>query len=174
MRVTSADVMSLNAKITKGADADARTWASAEDWQHFSQLMAEHDVLVLGRNTYDDLIRLTLEKERLRVVLTHHPEQYAARAVPGQLEFMSASPAELLERLTARGFKRLLLVGGQVNSQFWSAGLVDEAYITIEPFIFGKGRAFLSGVEDDIQLRLVEVKQLNRQGTLLARYAVAK
>jgi dihydrofolate reductase len=174
MRITSADVMSVNAKITKGVAADARTWASAEDWQHFSQLMGQHDVIVLGRNTYDDLIRLTLEKERLRVVLTHHPEQYAAKAVPGQLEFVNASPAELLEQLKARGFERLLLVGGQVNSQFWAAGLVDEAYITIEPLVFGKGQDFLSGVESDTKLRLLEVKQLNKQGTLLAHYAVEK
>jgi dihydrofolate reductase len=90
------------------------------------------------------------------------------------MEFMDASPQELLERLEARGYKRILLVGGQVNTQFWAADLVDQAFVTVEPLVFGQGRNLLDGADLDVRLQLQSVKQLNKRGTLLLHYLVDK
>lgn len=173
MHVTSTDVIAVNGRITKGADGDAHEWASPEDWQHFKALRQAHEVLVMGRGSYES-VRPKAEAGRLRVVLTHHPAEYADRAVPNQLEFVSQAPEELLQALEARGFTKVLLVGGQTNTQFFAAGLVDELFVTIEPVVFGAGRTLLDGLEADLQLRLVEVKQLNDRGTLHVHYLVDK
>ena len=173
MHITSSDAISLNGKITKGVDADARTWTSPEDAQHLRRLIGAHDVLIMGRTTYD-MVQPAPELGRLRLVLTHHLEAYASQVVAGQLEFASASAVELLQQLEHRGFRRALLLGGQVNALFWNARLVDEAYLTFEPLIFCQGRNLLQDITSDATLQLRSIKQLNRQGTLLAHYLVEK
>lgn len=173
MRIISSDAVSLNGKLTKGGDADSRTWTSPEDARHLRNLIAEHDVLIMGRTTYD-MVHPDPEPGRLRLVLTHHPEEYDAKVVAGQLEFVDASVTKLVQQLKRRGYKRALLLGGQVNTQFWNAGLVDEAYLTFEPLIFSQGRNLLQDVSSDKTLRLVSIGQLNKRGTLLAHYLVEK
>lgn len=173
MRIISADAISVNGKITLGIDANAYTWTSAEDKAHFRALIDAHDVLVMGSTTYKAVHPQT-EPGRLKIVLTRHPERYQDKSVQDQLEFISALPHELVEQLQARGFKKILLVGGQVNTQFWAAGLVDEAYITVEPFMSGTGKTLLDGADFTASLRLLSIERLNAQGTLLAHYAVEK
>lgn len=171
MHITSIDVMSLNGKITKGADADAHTWSSKEDWEQFKLVREAHEVLIMGRGSYES-VRPKPEPGRLRVVLTHHPEEYDTEAVPGQLEFINQSPEDVVQLLEKRGFTRVLLVGGRVNTQFSARGLVNEMYVTIEPFVFGKGRNLLDDLDLNLNLQLESMQQLNNRGTLFLHYKV--
>ena len=133
-------------------------------------------MIVVGRTTYQALrASLKLHKKQLRVVLTAHPERLAGQAVPGQLEFSSEQPAELVARLEKLGYDRMLLTtGGQGNSAFLRAGLVHELYTTVEPYIFGSGAALLANELLNVQLHLQSVKQLNDRGTLLLHYFVER
>lgn len=171
MQVVSVDAMSANGKITKGEDANAHTWTSPEDWVHFRTLRDSFDLLVMGSGAYRS-VRPAPEPGRLRIVLTHTPAAYAHLTVPGQLEFITANCKDLISMLEKRGFTRMMLVGGQVNTQFWAAGLVNEAYITVEPKLFGQGRLLADDVDFAADLALQSIKQLNKQGTLLLHYFV--
>jgi dihydrofolate reductase len=147
-------------------------WSSKEDWEQFLALRQQYDLLVMGRKTYDAVLP-TPEADRLRVVLTSHPDEYAAAVVPGQLEFSALRPKELIAALEARGYTSLLLLGGgKVNGAFLAAGLGDELYLTIEPVVFGNGVPLLSATDVTISLKLLESQQLNEQGTLLLHYAI--
>jgi dihydrofolate reductase len=170
MHIVSADVMSVNGKITKDA-ADSHSWTSAADWKHFKSLRDSHDLLVLGRGTYE-VVQPQPEAAWLRIVLTHHPENFKDKTVPGQLEFLNKSPEQLIKLMEKRGFTRMLLLGGEVNTAFWAAGLVNEAFITIEPSIFGQGKNLAEGVDFSADLHLQSVIQLNKRGTLLLHYLV--
>lgn len=171
MHIVTTDAISVNGKITKGDDADAHTWTSSEDWEHFKKLRDSFDLLVMGSVTYD-AVQPKPEAGQLRVILTRNPEAYKDQAISDQLEFVTATPKELVSQLEARGFSRMLLVGGQVNTQFWAAGMVNEAYITIEPKLFGTGKVLASDADFAANLTLQSVKQLNQQGTLLLHYTV--
>jgi len=175
VHITLASVVSLNGKITRGDESNIHAWTSAEDWQHFLQLRDRHEVVVLDRPTYEQ----TQPKPKpatLRVVLTRSPERYQRQEVPGQLEFMAAeTPQKLVDHIASRGYTTVLLAGGAtLTSDFLAAGLVDELYLTLEPYLFGLGKPLLAARQLDVSLRLLSCTPLNERGTLLAHYAVHK
>lgn len=173
MQVTLAYVMSANGRITKGDDPNVHDWSSDEDSRHFIDLRDNADVVVVDRTTYE-LMQLEPEAGRLRVVMTHHPEEYASKAVPGQLEFTSEPASELIKRLADTGKQRLLVAGGRhVSAEFLADNVVDDLYLTYEPILFSQGNIMLADETWlEVPLRLQSVKQLNERGTLLAHYIV--
>ena len=51
-------------------------------------------------------------------------------------------PADLVQRLRARGHRRLLIEGGGITvSRFLDAGMVDRLHVTVAPLVIGSGRA---------------------------------
>lgn len=172
MKIILVDVSSADGFITNGTTDQVSHWSSKEDSAHFWSLIGQHDLLVMGRKTYE-AVRPKPEPGRLRMVLTNNPEGFADIAVPGQLEFSALSPDELVKTLELRGYTSMLLLGGgMVNGEFVAAGLGDELYLTIEPMLFGRGVPLLGGTTTAISLKLLKSTQLNEQGTLLLHYAL--
>jgi dihydrofolate reductase len=173
MKITMVAVSSVDGRLTAGADPQISHWSSKEDWDHFLQIMSQHTAVVMGRKTYE-AAKPAPQPERLRVVLTRHPEEFRAATVPGQLEFSSLSPVELVRDLEARGHDALMLVGGgEINAAFVGAGLVDELYLSIEPVAFGGGVTLLGKTPLFCNLQLLGMEQLNDRGTLLLHYRLA-
>jgi len=68
----------------------------------------------------------------------------------------------------------MLLVGGStVNTLFLKHSLVDELYITTEPYIFGTGKTIVEDEDLYVSLKLISFKKLNKQGTLRLKYKVS-
>ncbi len=176
MKIILVAAISIDGKITRGADSDVSKWTSAEDADHFANLRASRNLLVMGRKTYEAMRpKIRLSSGKLRVVLTNSPESYKAETVNGQLEFSNESPTVLIGKLEDQGYSEMLLLGGgQIHSLFITAGLVDEIYLTVEPKLFGKGTDFAAGIQPDMSLKLLSIKQLNSRGTLLAHYKILK
>lgn len=171
MKIIIPAVMSADGRITKGDIGQAHHWSSKEDFAFFSELIAQHDALVMGRKTYE-VVNPKPTPDKLRLVLTTQPERFAEQVIPNSLEFMKATPKEVVQELDKRGHKQALLVGGApVHAEFLREGLVDELHLTIEPLLFGAGLPLIDGALD-IAMNLLEVRQLNAQGTLLLHYAV--
>lgn len=152
-------VMSADGKITRG-DKGPNLWASPEDQARFEHLKKKIGVLIMGRKTYEAALRQAQGK------------------LPGGIERIVMShggptPREVVAGLEKRGIHKALLVGGsELNAAFFKEKLVSEIYLTIEPKIFGEGLPLAQGVPLDVQLELLDVKQLNQQGTLLLHYRV--
>jgi dihydrofolate reductase len=176
MHVILIAAQSLDGFITR-PDAPGSGFASAEDQKHFHAALTGFDCSVMGGVTYRgsrDLICAQPMAKRLRVVLTHTPANYNEQAQPGSLEFSNDTPEKLLAGLRARGFARCALLGGaQVHSLFFSARLVDEIWLTVEPMLFGGGTPLLA-TATDVRLELLESEKLNAAGTLLLRYRVVR
>ena len=159
----------LNHKV----DEHASDWTSKEDHSHYSEMLQKYKLQLMGVNTYEaykDRIKLSLNHRR--IIFTHTPEKY--QAVPGKIEFTNESFSAVLAGLEADGFKHgLLLGGGSIFTQFLQQGLIDEAYITVEPLTFGEGVPFLPesmSMKDFKYLELDSSKTLNEQGTILLHY----
>jgi dihydrofolate reductase len=169
-------VVSIDGRTTRGQKPNTFDWASAEDQAHFARLKNEFPVIVMGSGTYlavKDYLQLS--PTTLRIVMTQHVEEFAAKRVPGQLEFSSETPRDLLHRLAAQQIERVLLVGGShINSAFFTAGLIDEIQLTLEPWVFGEGLSLSSGTQLNLLLNLKSVELLNSTGTLLLKYQVSK
>ncbi len=176
MHVTLLAAQSLDGFITR-QDTPGSGFTSPEDKAYFRRVLAGFDCSVTGGVTYRlsrDLHQASLVVQRLRMVLTRTPEQHAADTRPGTLEFTSEAPGQLLASLRARGFARCAVLGGaQVHSLFFAAGLIDEAWLTVEPVLFGGGTPLLA-TQASVQLELQSSEKLNAAGTLLLRYRVLR
>lgn len=175
MKVIMVAVSSLNGKITKGEDPNIYSWTSKEDSELFFSLIAKNNLIVMGSKTYEAARKIIKHKKnKLRIVLTRNPNKYLDQVIKGILEFTSENPSELIKKLESRGYRKMLLVGGsEINALFLRKNLVNEICLTLEPKIFGKGQGLVSEENLDVKLKLVSIKKLNSQGTLLLKYRVA-
>lgn len=172
MRVILVMVSTIDGKITKWDSEAVWQWTSKEDKTYFKKLITKHNLIVMGRKTFE-AAKPKPEKGKLRIIMTQNPHTYALLAAAGQLEFTDEEPRELIARLESQGFTQMLLVGGAaVNTQFLKEELVDELWLTIEPRIFGSGKALTLPVNLDISLKLISMEKLNNQGTLLLKYLI--
>lgn len=173
MKITLVVATSVDGKITMG-NVSGDSWTSTEDKKFFHLMRDRHNLIVMGRGTYDvarPIMKLT--SGILRVVLTHHPEKYKSEEVSGQLEFSSEQPLKLVKRLSDEGYKEMLLVSGaEVTTEFFKAGLIDEVYLTLEPWIFGAGKPVVTAEELNIKLQLKSMRKLNKRGTVLLHYKI--
>lgn len=144
-------------------------WSSKEDKKLFMQTSKRAGVVILGNNTYETFPSPL--PGRLHVVLTTNLAD--KQSSPGEIEFTDRSPAEIVADLEARGYTEAVLTGGaQVNALFLAANLVDEIWLTVEPYIFGVGLDLFRGVTFDLRATLLEVRQLNEGGSVLLRYGL--
>ena len=174
MKVILSMVMSADGKTTKWGGPKTHEWTSKEDHAHFLSLLAKSSAIIMGRKTFDAVkSEIKLSPERLRIVLTNRPNEYESVSVGGQLEFTNDTPQEILKKLKDRGYAQVLLAGGeQINALFFKAKLIDEVWLTIEPFIFGCGHNFVAEAKLNITMQLKSVDKLNEQGTIVLKYQV--
>ncbi len=174
MKIIMVAVSSLNGKLTKGKDPNIYSWTSKEDSKLFFSLIEKNNLIVMGGKTYEAARKIIKHKKnKLRIVLTRNPEKYFKETIKGVLEFTDESPLKLIARLGNRGYKKILVVGGsEVNTLFLKSKLVNEIYLTIEPKIFGSGTNLLNEENFDVSLKLIGLKKLNKQGTLLLKFRV--
>ncbi|MGC4071522.1 MAG: dihydrofolate reductase family protein [Nibricoccus sp.] len=175
MRVTLIAAQSLDGFITKHTTPGS-DFTSPADQVYFRNALAGFDCSVMGAETYRtarEQIRERMTSPRLRIVLSRSPASFAADFLPGRLEFSSATPAQLMDEMNARGLRQCALLGGsQIHSLFLHARLVDELWLTIEPVLFGTGTPLLSQTADT-RLRLLSEQKLAAD-TLLLKYEVLR
>lgn len=180
MKITAIAVTSIDGRFTKNSEKNIYHWSSPEDFAHFRSVVEKNNLLVMGSGTYEPVKQikesgLKPEKERLRVIMTKNPQKYKKFFIPGQMEFTDEPPQQLITRFEKQGYKKMLFVGGRkLLVTFLQAKLIDEIYITIEPHIFGNGDLIQTHKSLDIQLELLGVKKLNKQGSLLLTYKILK
>lgn len=172
MKVILVVVTSADGRSTKGILAP-QYWASLEDQSFFKSLFKKHKLFVLGRKTFlSPQPTVKPNPKNLKIILTKNPQKYSQYQVDEQLEFSNDPPISLVKKLKARGFKQLVLIGGEsVNKAFFEAKLVNEFWLTLEPKLFGKGKGIVSDIVN-VNLKLLSLKKLNPQGTLLLKYQV--
>jgi dihydrofolate reductase len=174
MKVILIFVSTLDGKVTRWGQPEVSAWSSPEDQAYYRSILEAASLIVMGSHSYKaDTFHPSANRQF--IIMTRHPDQYQHLAIPGQLEFTHETPAELIHRCSRQGHQQMLVAGGpHVASSFLKEQLIDELWLTIEPRIFGTGSNFATEVNLDIQLRLLQIEQVNEQGTLITRYAVQK
>jgi dihydrofolate reductase len=134
----------------KNGDIDWLSIVHPVDEAHGYQAFIDSvDVIIIGRGTYDTVLAMPewpYPKKRV-IVMTHRPAQPRANE-----EFFSGSPQELLSRLA--GARRVYVDGGQIVSQFFAAGFVDDVTLSVIPIVLGEGLRLFHGGEGEHRLDL--------------------
>ncbi|CAI8889955.1 MULTISPECIES: dihydrofolate reductase family protein [Pseudomonas] len=123
----------------------------------YSTFIADKDVIVMGRGTYEKVLTFdTWFYDRPVVVLS---EQLVDTPVPealqGKLRFSNHAPADLMAELASQGVARVYVDGGQMVQSFLRDGLLADMVITTVPVLIGSGRSLFGALAQDIALDLV-------------------
>ncbi len=147
-------------------------WTSKEDAQFFSERTKKAGVIVMGRSTFETIGRPL--PGRLTIVYSSQPKPIELEKYDdSQLRFTNLAPAELLKQLATEGFVEVAICGGaSIYTQFMKAGVVDTAYLTVEPVIFGSGIKLFSEPLDN-ELVFQKLHQLSEQ-TVVLEYSVSQ
>lgn len=147
--------VSLDGYIAR-ADGGLDWLAPFEGEDHgYAGFLAGVDALVIGRGTYDTVLRFRdwpYAGKRV-VVCTSRP----ATAIHGE-EFWTGTPRALAQRLAGEGVGRVYLDGGVLVSSFLREGLVDELTLNLVPLVLGDGRPLFSNGLPELPLRLETVR----------------
>jgi len=115
----------------------------------YDTFMSSVDTIVIGRRTYETVLEYETWPYFAKrvIVMTHRP----AKAHHAE-EFYSGSALKLANRLTDA--RRVYVDGGNVLSQFFAAGLIDDVTISVIPIVLGNGIRLFSGGEGEHRLEL--------------------
>ena len=132
----------------------------------FQNALSHVDAVVVGRNTY--IAAADRLRKRNTFVLSSRPKTLVRRGMVKFVNPAAVSLPKLLEK-----YKSVAILGGGTVYRFMlEKGLLDEIFITIEPLIFGRGKAMFVGGTKTMHMRLLSARQLNRTGTLLLHYQI--
>ena len=136
----------------------------------YNALMANVDVLVMGRNTYDTVLTFGFwpYEGKQVVVLTSRP----LTPLYGETSF-NGTLSDLLPALATRGLKHVYLDGGNVVRQGLQQQLVDELTLSWVPATIGKGVRLFEGDMSMSQWKLTG-QQGFPSGLVQARYKFDK
>lgn len=164
--------MTVNGKI---ADIkDDTSWTSKEDWDGFRAICKKAGNAIIGRRTYEMVIKENSQiSDILTVVLTHN-RKLMTKKFPHTI-FTDKHPRDVLAMLEEKGYKEALVCGGGIlNSSFFKEELIDELYIDIEPIILGRGIPLFADSDFESRLKLLKVKTLSNSQTIQLHYKIVK
>lgn len=142
-------------------------WSSPEDKKLFVRLTKQAGVMVMGSHTFDTLGKAL--PGRQTIVYTHQPGKYQLDGVTTS----QAPPRQLVRQVAAQGYSSLAICGGaQIYDQFLQAGVVDELYLVVEPYLFGQGVSLLTS-QFQTKLQLLDCRLLN-PNTICLHYSIKR
>ncbi|MDP9249264.1 MAG: dihydrofolate reductase family protein [bacterium] len=166
IKFTAFAAVSIDGRIAQHAKSGT-DWTSREDWRFFQAALGRMDAVIAGRNTYE-VAKDKLGK-RNTIVLTSKVRDIR---ISGSVVFLNPKSYDLKKFLQSKKYKKVGIVGGaKVYDYCLRNKLLDELYLTVEPYVFTKGVPLFSGREfTKHRFKLASVKKLNKQGTILLQY----
>ncbi len=175
MKVVMAMSISLNGLVAR--ENGEEDWLPYEGWDELLVVEVKNfNNIVMGRETYELVTTLYPDYNfdsvtaAKKVIVTRNRNY----TVPGEEYEIVHSPEEALSLLEMAGMDRVLLLGGgKLNTEFLMRRLVDEIWLTINPFILGQGRPFISPDNFENELQLQSCEQITKD-RLLVKYSVSR
>jgi dihydrofolate reductase len=120
----------------------------------YKDFIATVDVIIMGRATYEKVLTFgAWPYEGKHVVVLSSRALAIAPERKADVEVLSGEPADVLKRLSERGFTHAYVDGGQTVQRFLSAGLIEKLIVTRIPVLIGRGIPLFGPVPGDIPLR---------------------
>jgi dihydrofolate reductase len=168
-RVIYSAAISLDGYI---ADADGGV-----DWLHDAMVKGESydlpefqrsiDGVLMGSRTYEKALAMGAGGSKKAPVWVFSKRELPARKY---VTVTSASPAEVVATIAARGITRAWLMGGGLlASSFLRDGLLDEVALGVMPVVLGAGIPAFGPLHSRAKLNLVESKAY-KGGAMSLRY----
>lgn len=157
---------SIDGRIAKDSHSGT-DWTSKEDWNFFQKSLVNMDAVIVGHNTY--IVAENRFKKRNAIVLT---SKINSPRIKDNVVFLNPAKSDLKEFLRNKNYKKIAILGGAKVYNFCLENkILDEFFVTIEPYVFTAGMPMFSGSKfKKYNFVLESVKKLNKKGTLLLKY----
>jgi dihydrofolate reductase len=130
----------------------------AEDFG-IAEFYSSVDTLVMGRKSYETALGFPeWPYSHLRVIVLSHSNPVIPLALVNNVEYMSGSPAEVVQYLESSGAHHVYVDGGQTFQGFLQSGLINEITLTTIPILLGGGIPLFGSIKRDLALQLVNSK----------------
>ena len=138
----------------------------------YTAFIAAIDAIVMGRGTFDTVLKFHRWPFRKPVIVLTTRECNAVLPAGACVEFMSGAPRDVVARLAERGMTHLYIDGGVTIQRFLDAGLIDRMTITRVPVIIGDGIPLFGPTRGDLRLEHLATRSY-ASGLVTSEYAVA-
>jgi len=125
----------------------------------FAAFMGTLDGMIMGRNTFDQImdLKVWIYGDLPVTVLSHSPLG-PVKLAGARVERKAKSPEELIQELAKQGLSRLYIDGANVVQQFLAAGLLDQIVLTQVPAVLGRGIQLFQAPLPEEEWEVTEVK----------------
>lgn len=140
----------------------------------YSRFMADVDVLVMGRNTFEHVLKFdSWPYGSMPVIVLSNGGVTLPSNIPSGVSVSKERPKELVTRLAHRGAKKIYVDGGQTIQRFFAAGLIDDITLTVIPVMLGAGKPLFGSLPARVDLEH-EHTQAFEFGFVQSRYRVIR
>ena len=141
-----------------------------ENVDAYSEFVKDIDTVVMGRNTYHQIVTELSPDEWVyqdftTYVVTHNPKELSDK-----IHFVNESPVDLVKRLRKEKGKGIWICGGaNLIQQLVKEDAIDCYYITVIPTILGSGIRLFENADHVIKLSLLKTQSYNGMIDLIYR-----
>lgn len=120
----------------------------------FADFMAGIDALVMGRNTFEQVLSFGQWPYPMPVFVLSTTLSTIPEGFQGKVDFMKGDPETVVASLNERGFRNLYIDGGLVIQAFLAADLIDEMIITTASVVLGEGVPLFGALDGALEFKL--------------------
>lgn len=128
----------------------------------YSEFVKSIDTILMGWNTYRQIVTELSPKEWLYKNFTTYVITHNEQASSEKIRFVNINPAYLAKSLKEKSGKDIWICGGaNLIQQLVNENLIDCYYITVIPTLLGAGIRLFENAKQEIQLRLLNTQSYN-------------
>ena len=133
-----------------------------ENLDTYSEFITDIDTILMGRNTYNQIITELSPTEWIYSDFTTYVFTHNKRKSTEKIKFTDRNPIDLIKELKACNGKDIWICGGaNLVSQLRRSDLIDKYIVTIIPTLLGKGVRLFDENEKEQKLLLAKIQNYN-------------
>jgi dihydrofolate reductase len=138
----------------------------------FTEFYDSVDAVLIGRKTFEWVLAYGQWVYGTKPVVVLSSQPWALKAPEGAVcEFMEGTPAQVVDRLSRKGWQHVYVDGGVTIQGFLEAGLIQKMTITRVPVLLGSGIPLFGALSRDVGLRHVGTRSFP-SGLVTSEYDV--
>lgn len=153
-------------------------WCIMEPELNFDEFLNTVDTVLFGRKSYDAFLKELKNQgdseigKAMQTIDEKEKIVFSRRtiAIEGADAVVNEDVVAEVKLIKEKEGKGIWFYGGaDLLTQFIKAGLIDEYQLAVHPIVLGQGKPLFSGLEDRVNLKLVDTKRYS-SGLVMLTY----